>query len=148
LEIAKTYMIMGAMCGMIPSLPQKRQQERDRDSKESEEDNGTDLKRRLDFTTLWQNEAREYCAGITRDKLRQFQTDSMLNWICLDLALNHDPVARHGPSNEEKHNLCTLCSSGRTGIHTTGYDCPTCCVCLCMWFTKVTKTHATINFTT
>jgi hypothetical protein len=54
LEIAKTYTIMGAMYGMIPFSPQKRPRERGRDSEESEDDNDTDLKRRLDFTTLWQ----------------------------------------------------------------------------------------------
>jgi hypothetical protein len=132
LEIAKTYTILGAMYGMIPSLPQKRPRERGLDGEESEEDDDTDLKRRLDFTTLWQKEARDYCASITRDKLQHFQTDPMLNRIRLDCTLNHEPIARHGPSNKEKRNRCTLCSSGRTGIHTTSYYCPTCCVYLCI----------------
>jgi hypothetical protein len=132
LEIAKTYTIMGAMYGMIPSSPKKRPIESGQDGKESEEDDNTDPRRKLDFTTLWQKEARDYCASITRDKLQRFQTDPKLNRIRLDSTLNHEAIARHGPSNKEKRNQCTLCSSGRTGIHTTSYYCPTCCVYLCV----------------
>jgi hypothetical protein len=125
LELAMTYKILSPMPGHVPTSPLKRKQSSEGQLGHAKR---TCLAQRFEHekeASLQQREAETYCANVTRNKLKKFMEEPVLNSIRLNRSLNHCMVSAGAGAR------CILCSSGRNGFHATFFFCKTCKVRLC-----------------
>jgi hypothetical protein len=125
LELAMTYKIISPMPGLMPTSPLKRKRSWDGQS-EHAQNQQAHLFLQEEGTHLGQREAEIFCAKVTRNKVRRFTDDPVLNRIRLDRSLNHCMVSVGTGAR------CMLCSSGRHGHNATHFTCKTCNVRLCI----------------